>query len=246
MIALYKSIVEDIVPTASSQSSSMPLSNLLSDELTRFSRISSGNNYIQYPLASEVDSICVAGWGMNDVVIQFSDTVDFAVIIESHVIPKIATQPDTGSVILSLWFDPITAQYCRIVTSGSGNKDFGKIKIGKMSKFPHMSASQSIIKGTTKKNVRGLGGHKFKGNVGYNFRECEVTFPEYDDAGVILLDDLWNTCHDQKPFFSLLWDDKQNIFPMLYGTLEDDKMKHDRTDLKMFPFTTKIHIAECF
>lgn len=246
MIALYKSVIEGIIPSSSCQSSKMPLTNLLTDELVSFSRIAPGSNYMQWPLESEVDAIALAGWGLETVLIQFSDTHDFASIKAEHEVPKISANTDTGSVILSLWFDKVTAQYCRVVTSGSGNKDFGKIMIGKMAEFPWMSATQSIGLVTTKKSSRGLGGQKYKGNVGYEYREFEATFPEYNDSGYALFSDLWNTCHNQKPFFSVLWDEKQNIFPMLYGSIEDDKLKQERTDSPMFPYTTKLHIAECF
>lgn len=248
MIALYKSVVDGIIPTASSQSSVMPLSNLLVDTLTEFSRIASGDNYIQYPLSAQVDAIGIAGWGMNALLLQFSNDPTFpsSSILNEYEIPVKATQPDTGSVILTRWFDPITAAYCRILTTGDGKKDFGKIMLGNMAEFPYMSASQSISLTTTKKNVRGIGGTKIKGDIGYNGREYEVTFPEYNDAGYELFEDLWNTCHNQKAFFSVLWDDRQNILPILYGSLEDEKMKQDRTELPMFPWTTKLHIAEEF
>ena len=61
-----------------------------------------------------------------------------------------------------------------------------------------------------------------------------------------LFKDLWDTVGNYRPFFSVVWDEKQTVFPMLYGALDQDKIDFDRTDYKLLPFTTKIKLEECF
>ena len=248
MIALYKNILEGADVSASSESELFPLSNLDDDKLVKFARITGGDQSIVFDLESEksFDAIACAGWNLATLTLETSNDATFSTIIRTVTVPKVYDHPDTGSVISSLWFDATTARYVRLSMTGSTVKDFGKIMLGTMTEFPYMDAKQKMSLSTTKKPVRAKGGCLYRGASGYKAREQEVSFPEFDDSGVILFNDLWDTVGNYRPFFSVVWDEKQNVFPMLYGALDQDKIDFDRTDYKLLPFTTKIKLEECF
>lgn len=248
MIALYKNILEGAAVTASSESVLFPLVNLNDDKLVKFTRVSSGDQYIQFDLggAEDFDAIGCAGWNFSALTVLASDDSSFTSGVTTVSVPKVYDHPETGSAISSLWFDKITARYIRVCTSGSGVKDFGKIILGTMADFPLMEAKQKMSMVTTKKTTRTKGGCLYRGASGYRSREQEISFPEFDDSGVDLFSDLWNTVGNYRPFFSVVWDDRQTTFPMLYGALDQERIDIDRTDSKVKPFTTKIKLAECF
>lgn len=248
MIALYKNILESATVSASSESVLFPLANLADDKLVKFARITGGDQSIVFDLESEksFDAIACAGWNLATLTLEASNDATFSTIIRTVTVPKVYDHPDTGSVISSLWFDKTTARYVRLSMTGSTVKDFGKIMLGTMTEFPYMDAKQKMSFSTTKKPVRAKGGCLYQGASGYKAREQEISFPEFDDNGVLLFKDLWDTVGNYRPFFSVVWDDKQNVFPMLYGALDQDKIDIDRTDYKLLPFTTKIKLEECF
>lgn len=248
MIALYKNILEGATVTASSESVLAPLSNLDDDKLVKYTRLPAGEQYIQFDLGSakSFDAIACAGWNFSTLTLRASNSATFASGVTTLSVPKVFDHPDTASVISSLWFDAVTARYIRIVTSGSSVKDFGKIMLGTMAEFPAMDAKQKMSYATTKKPTRAKGGCLFKGASGYKAREQEISFPEFGDDGVELFADLWNTVGNYRPFFSVVWDDKQDIFPMLYGALDQERIDFDRTEYKAKPFSTKIKLEECF
>lgn len=250
MFALYKNILddEDTIITASNSSATMPLSNLLDDKLIKYARIADGAQYIQVSGGSKtVDAMAVAGWGFSSVVFQASNTTDFSTLLCNVTLSDLHTQSDTKCGFLHVWLSaPITAKYFRVVFSGENKKSIGKISIGTMKRFPWMDSKQKLSQVSTYKRTRSAGGHLFAGNVGYNARTVEMSFPEYNDAGFALFADLWGTCKNTKPFFSVIWDEKQDVSPLLYGALDQDSLDQEATGNPLLPFSTKIKQTECF
>ena len=251
MFALFDNILddEDAALSASSVTATAPLSNLLDDKLIKYARIGDGAQYIQVTSGSAktVDAAAIAGWGFTSVVFQASNVADFSTLVANVTLSDLYTQPDTKCGFLYAWLSaPVSAKYFRVVFSGANKKSIGKISIGVMEQFPWMESKQKLSKVSTVKRTRGVGGQLYSGNIGYNARTVEVTFPEYDDAGYKLFDRLWQTCRNTKPFFSVLWDEKQDVAPLLYAALEQDSIDQEATGNKALPFTTKVKLQECF
>ena len=251
MFALYKNILEDedVTLSASSSYSTMPLANILDDKLVKYARIGDGSQYIQATCGSakSIDAVAIAGWGFSSVVFQASNMSNFSTLLVNETLSDVYTNPDTKCGYAFAWLSAaVSAKYFRIVFSGESKKSVGKIMIGTMKAFPWMESKQKLSKVTTVKSSRSAGGQLYPGNVGYNARQVEVTFPEYDDAGFALFDDLWQTVKNTRPFFSVIWDDRQNISPVLYGSLDQERIDQAATGIPSLPFSTKLNITECF
>lgn len=251
MYALFKNILddEDVTLSATSVTANNPLSNLLDDMLVKYARIGDGSQYIQVSCGASktIDAMAIAGWGFSSVVFQASNTVDFSTLIANQTVTNLSVQPDTKCGFLNSWLSaPITAKYFRIVFSGENKKSVGKISVGIMEKFPWMESKQKIGKISTVKRSRSQGGHLYAGNTGYNARFVEISFPEYNDDGFKLFDLLWQTCKNTRAFFCIVWTQKQDILPILYGSIDQDGIDQDATGIVSFPFTTKIRVMERF
>lgn len=250
MFALFKNILDDadVTLSASSEMAQYPVKNLLDDKLCLFTRAPKGTNYIQVISAGAktVDSVVVAGTNASSAVLQISND-NFSTILQSVDIELINTHPFTGDNMLHAYFGPVTAKDFRVVFSGDTLKNVGKIFVGPMTVFPYMDAKQEFGNESTKEDSRSLAGCSYPGDTGYTARYYNVSFPEYSDDDVLLFNDLWNTCGEyKKPFFSVVWDDRQRILPMLYGKLEQKGIVHKRTEYKTKPNTTELKIMECF
>ena len=251
MFALYKNILEDsdVTLSASSSYTTMPLPNILDDKLVKYARIGDGSQYIQAACGSakSIDAVAIAGWGFSSVVFQASNMADFSTLLADETLSDVYTNPDTKCGYAFAWLpSAVTAKYVRVVFSGDNKKNIGKIMLGTMKRFPWMESKQKLSKVTTAKSTRSAGGQLYPGNVGYNARQVEVTFPEYADAGFELIDDLWQTAKNKRPFFSVVWDDKQNVSPLLYGSLNQDSIEQSATGIPSLPFSSKLNIMECF
>lgn len=251
MFALYKNILEDedVTFSATSEIATMPLKNILDDKLIKYARIGDGIQHFQATCgnAKTIDAMAIAGWGFDSVTFQASNNTDFSSLVANVTLSDIFVQPDTGCGFLYAWLPAmITAKYFRIGFTGSNKKSIGKISVGVMTRFPWMESKQKLGKVTTNKATRSAGGHLYAGNDGYNARYVEMNFPEYNDAGFKLFDSLWQACKNTKPFFSVVWDQKQDVSPILYGVLDQESLDQDATGIKSMPFTTKIRVKECF
>ena len=251
MFALYKNILEDddVTLIASATYSSMPIENILDDKLVKYGRIGDGSQYIQatFGSAKSFDAMAIAGWGFSSVVFQASNAADFSTVLVNSTLSDVYVNPDTSCGYAFAWLQAaVTAKYVRVVFSGDNKKNVGKIMLGTMKQFPWMESKQKLAKVTTAKSTRSAGGQLYPGNVGYNARQVEVTFPEYADAGFALIDDLWQTVKNKRPFFSVVWDDKQNVSPLLYGALNQDSIEQTATGIPSLPFSSKLNIMECF
>lgn len=251
MFALYKNVLEDsdVALSASAETSVMPLSNIFDDRLVKYARIGDGAQYFQATCGASktIDAMAIAGWGFSSVVFQASNVANFSTLVANVSVSNLFTQPDTKCAFLYAWLSaPITAKYFRVVFSGENKKSIGKIMIGTMTRFPWMESKQKLSKVSTVKRARSAGGQLYAGNSGYIARTNEIFFPDFNDAGYALFDDLWQTVHNTRPFFSVVWDEKQTVSPILYGALDQDGIDFEATGNPSLPFSTKLKITECF
>ena len=251
MFALYKNVIEDsdVLLSSSAESSVQPLVNLADDRLIKYARIGGGEQYIQAVCGTPktIDSMAIAGWGFSSVVFQASNDADFSTLLADETVANLYAQPDTKCAFLYAWLSaPVTAKYFRVVFSGENKKSIGKIMIGTMTRFPWMESKQKLSKVSTVKRTRSAGGQLYAGNSGYISRTNEISFPDFNDSGYALFDDLWQAVHNTRPFFSVVWDEKQTVSPILYGALDQDGIDFDATGNPTLPFSTKLKITECF
>lgn len=241
MIAFYENILdkETATLTSSSSHSAYPLSNLLNDRLTERVKLSSGIQYIQVDVPSDiaVDSVCIAGANFTTGVLQISDD-DFASIKESF------NLTDAENKNLISRFQPVTGRSFRIVINTQNTKYIGKLFIGLSTQMPPMDVSQKVKFETTRKPSRSLSGQLYVSTSGYEVTGFDVSFPVMNDEHVKTVKRLWNNVKNQKAFFTLLWGNRPDKVPLLFAVLEQDGLEIERNDNKSFPHKTKISVKE--
>lgn len=242
MIVFYDNLIESdgAILSVSSEYTQLPVSNLLSDRLVEFTRLPSGNQHVLLDLPDEkqIDAVVMAGCNFTAATVQFSDD-GFASVKEEHVM----SDASEGKLIAR--FSTVSATNVRVVLSGPGSKNIGKLFIGRTLQMPGMEPAQNIDYSTTRKLALSLSGQAFPGS-GYEFKAYEVSFPRItlEQADSILA--FWGTVTNQRSFFSYLWGNKDEYLPLFYGVLNQDKLKIERSGYRNKPFKIKLAVMEVF
>jgi hypothetical protein len=245
VIWLVDNIIDDrdVTIASSSEMIKFPLSNLYADQLSKFTRLSQGSQYIQISAASPktIDSIALAGINFVSVVFQASND-GFITTVFSQTI----TISDREKVLFALWDNPITALSFRILFSGSGVKDIGKLFVGKRDMMPGMDATQELTAHFTNKVEKSLSGQVY-GNLddGYSYLTIKVQFPRYNIAYKHRIMEILSKIRNVKTIFVKVWN-KGTEERMVYCRQAEDAVLIGRSGSQGRPFKNDVTFEECF
>jgi hypothetical protein len=220
-----------------------PLSNLYADQLSQFTRLPSGSQYIQISSQTPktIDSVALAGINFDSVVFQASNdgfvTTTFAQLI---------IRSDREEILFALLDNPITATSFRVLFSDIGVKDIGKLFVGKRDVMPGMDATQEITTHFTNKVEKSLSGQVY-GNLtdGYSYLTIKVQFPRYNISYKHRIMDILSKIRNVKTIFVKVWS-KGTEERMVYCRQAEDAVVIGRSGTPNRPFKNDVTLEECF
>lgn len=250
--------MQGVTVSSPSSSTRAPLSNLYKSRLCEFTRLTSGDQYIQIdcPSSKQIDSVVIGGvnpveyGGINfdEAVFQASNDNFSSILFESNIIRE-----DREIHLFKMFDEPITAKSFRICTSGSGNKDIGRLFIGMKDKLPSMDPSQEITPNFTGSTVISGSGQSYSPGadddddeeLNYIYLTIKFSLPRFNIPQMQRIMDILYKMRNVKPFFVKTWNKGKEI-RMIYGKLEGDASPFGRTTSGQRPFKNEFTIREVF